>query len=372
MIKNPVLKILLYPVAFLYGMVVSVRNMLYDFKILKKTEFPEHIINVGNLSVGGTGKTPVVEYLVDLLLNEGMNVIVISRGYKRKLGGLTVANKNPDWQIVGDEPAQIKTKFPEAHVVVCADRIKAIKYAKQNLFEKEKKNVIILDDAFQYRKITGTFNILLVDSNNPIYDDYYLPVGYLRDNPSQKSRANIIIFTKCKKDYNAMEKRVMKDKMALLNYQQLFFSRIQYLDLIPAFSSSYVLKLKNISADYHILLVTAIAKPQYLLDFLKQYTQNIVHMKYPDHYEFTDDDIVDIFNRFGKIKTPKRLIITTEKDYMRLKSTKGIDYLKDKPLYYLPIKNAFLSEEETLMFNRQILDYVRKNFTIGQLHQRKN
>jgi len=346
--------------------------MLYDFKILKKTEFQDHIINVGNLSVGGTGKTPVVEYLVELLLNEGMNVIVISRGYKRKLGGLTVATQNPDWQIVGDEPAQIKTKYPQAHVIVCADRIKAVNYAKQNLYVQDKKNVIILDDAYQYRKITGTFNILLVDSNNPIYDDYYLPVGYLRDNPNQKSRANIIIFTKCKKEYNAMEKRVVKDKMALLNYQQLFFSKIKYLDLVPAFSSTFVLKLKNITPDYHILLVTAIARPSYLYEYLANYTPNITHIKFPDHYEFTEDDIVDIYNKFGKIKTPKRLIITTEKDYMRLKSTSGIEHLKDKPVYYLPIKNAFLSEEENLMFNRQILDYVRKNFTIGQLHQRKN
>ena len=365
MIKNRFLKILLYPISFIYGKIISIRNLIYDLKIIKPVDFNAHIINIGNLSVGGTGKTPIVEYIVELLLKEDVNVTVISRGYKRKLGGLTVATKNPKWQIIGDEPTQIKTKFPEINVVVCANRIKAINYTINNLFDKHKKNVIILDDAFQYKKIYGTFNILLIDANIPIYEDYYIPSGTLRDNPSQKSKANIIIFTKCKKDYNSMEKRIFKDKMKLLSFQKLYFSKIKYLDLKPAFSPSFVLKLKNISPAYHILLVTAIANPVYLYNFLKTLTPNITHLKYQDHHEFTENDIIDIYNYFGKIKTPKRLIITTEKDLMRLKTTQGIEFLKDKPVYYLPIKNVFLTEEEKLMFNRQILDYVRKNFTIS-------
>ena len=372
MIKNPILKILLYPFAFLYGMIVSFRNRLYDFRLKKTYEFPDHIINVGNISVGGTGKTPVVEYLIRLLKENGYNVIVISRGYKRKMGGLTVSTEKPDWKIIGDEPAQIKWKFPDVNVIACADRIEAINYAKVNLFAGDKKNVIILDDAYQYRKIKGTFNILLMDVNKMVYDDYYLPVGTLRDSPSQISRANIIMLTKCKKTYNPMEKRVYFDKLRPLNYQKLYFSKIKYNDIVPAFKDSYVLKLKDINEQYHILLVTAIAKPEYLVDFLKTKTPNIVHMKYSDHHEFDIDDIVEINNRFGKIRTPKRLILTTEKDYMRLRTTEGIDYLKDYPVYYLPVENEFLTEEEKELFNKQILDYVRKDYTIGKLHQRKN
>jgi tetraacyldisaccharide 4'-kinase len=369
MIKNPVLKILLNPFAFLYGVIVSFRNMLYDFHLKKTYEFPDHIINVGNLSVGGTGKTPVVEYLIKLLKDNGFNVIVISRGYKRKLGGLTVATENPDWQIIGDEPAQIKWKFPDVNVVVCANRIEAIKYSKENLFVKDKKNVIILDDAYQYRKIIGTFNILLMDINRMVYNNYYLPVGTLRDSPNQIKRANIILLTKCKKELKPMEKRIYVDKLNLLYYQKkAYFSKIKYKDLVPAFKDSYVLKLKNINPDYHILLVTAIAKPEYLVDFLKTKTPNITHIKFSDHHEFDIDDIIEINNRFGKIRTPKRLILTTEKDFMRLRTTEGVDYLKDYPVYYLPIENDFLTEEEKEMFNQQILDYVRKNYTLGKLH----
>jgi len=368
MTNNVLLKILLYPFALLYGTIVSIRNSLYNFKIFKSYEFSDHIINVGNISVGGTGKTPVVEYLVNLLKENGYNVIVISRGYKRKLGGITVANKNSNWEIIGDEPAQIKSKFPDIDIVVCSNRIEAINYAKANLYREDKKNVIILDDAFQYRKISGTFNILLMDINKMVYNDYYLPVGTLRDNPSQVIRSNIIILTKNKKDLNAMEKRVFKDNLHLLNYQRLYFSKIEYEDLVPAFKKSYFLKLKTLNEAYHILLVTAIAKPEYLVDFLKTITPNITHIKYSDHHEFNIDDIVEINNRFSKIRTPKRLILTTEKDFMRLKTTEGIDYLKDYPVYYLPIKNKFMTEEEEKMFNSQILDYVRKNYTIGKLH----
>ncbi len=365
MIENKFLKILFYPIAFLYGIIISIRHKFYDFHIIKSYEFADHIINVGNLSVGGVGKTPMVEYLTEFFLKNNYNVIVISRGYRRKLGGLTVVLPESSWEIAGDEPAQIKQKFPEAHVIVNSNRIEAIKYAKKHFFEKEKRNIIILDDAFQYRKITGTFNILLIDINKMIDEDYYIPVGTLRDNPSQKKKANIIVFTKCQKELSSIEKRTYINRLQLRTYQRPYFSKIIYKDLLPAFSNTYVLKLKNITSDYHILLVTAIAKPQYLISFLQNYTNNIIHIKYADHYEFTENDFIEINNRFNKIKTPKRFILTTEKDYVRMKDSQGVELIKNYPVYYLPIKNDFLTNEEKEMFNKQILAYVNKNFAIS-------
>lgn len=363
------LKILLYPLSWLYGVVVFFRNRLYDLDILKSREFDTPVISIGNITVGGTGKTPHVEYLVNLL-KEKYNVATLSRGYKRKTKGFRLAETVSTAAEVGDEPLQIKNKFPEITVSVCENRVDGVEKLLDSENEKS-PDVILLDDAFQHRRITPGINILLIDYNRQIKEDHLLPAGRLREGAYQIRRANIIIFTKCPDEVTPIMRRILQNDVNLLPYQSLFFTRFEYGKLLPAFNGKQLGKLFYNERQYAMLVVTGIASPEPVYKHLKQYSRTIETLSFPDHYAYKYEDIKAIERKFESIQAEKKIIVTTEKDLMRLRSCESLSDELKSALYYLPIKVQFL-EEEKKSFNKKILNYVGENKSNRELYKRKN
>ena len=350
-------------IAFFYGRVVAIRNKLYDLRLLKSQQFKTHTIVVGNIAVGGTGKTPLIEYLIRLLSDE-FEVAVLSRGYKRKFSGYIEAEEHHTATVLGDEPRQIFLKFPKIKLAVDENRVHGIAQMEKK-FSGKKRPVILLDDAFQHRAVFAGFNILLIDINNLPKNDYYLPLGTLRDNKKQISRANIIIFTKLEQALSPMEKRIFVNNLELKTYQKAYFTKVIYNDLIPIFPRERIFNLNQINQSFSILLVTGIAKSKPIYNFLKNKTQKIIHLEYPDHHLYTKTDVFKIIYTFEQISAAKKLIITTEKDAVRLKDGLFAEQIKKLPIYYLPIEVDVVGEKEKAMFNKEILKYVRANKSIG-------
>jgi tetraacyldisaccharide 4'-kinase len=364
------LKILLYPISLLYGLVVYFRNRMYDLNILKSKEFHVPVISIGNITVGGTGKTPHVEYLVELLKDK-FEIATLSRGYKRKTSGFLYVEPTAAVAEVGDEPLQIKRKFPEITVSVCENRVAG---AEKLIAPSEKKSpdVILLDDAFQHRRITPGINILLIDYNRPIKEDTLLPAGRLREGAAQMRRANIIIFTKCNPgEVTPIMRRILQKEVRLKPYQELFFTTFEYGNIRPVFSG------KELKSDFYkkqnhgILIVTGIAFPSLIPKYLEQFASETNLVQFPDHHAFTSNDIHLILSKFEQLKTEKKIIVTTEKDAVRFSDMADLDEEFKSVLYYLPAKVKFL-DEEGKVFNKKILNYVGENKSNRELHQRKN
>ena len=337
-----IIRILLFPFAILYGLITSFRNFLYDKGILKSLEFTDDtpIIAVGNLSVGGTGKTPMIEYLIRLLSDDFL-VATLSRGYKRKSKGFVLADKNANAEILGDEPFQFYQKFPNIIVAVDADRKNGI----FNLLYQEKiPDVFLLDDAFQHRKVKAGFYILLTAYNDLYADDYILPTGNLRESRTGAKRANIVIVTKCPANLSIDEQKSIQNKLKLSQNQELYFTYIEYDSAI--FSEEKQLQVSDVK-DWDKLLLAGIAKPEPFFKHLKKESDEI--LIFPDHHHFSEKDILEIKN-----KAQNNIIITTEKDYVRLKGQ-----LPKEQLFYLPIKSSFVSQKDD--FNKAITHYVERN-----------
>ncbi|WP_340113739.1 tetraacyldisaccharide 4'-kinase [Maribellus mangrovi] len=361
------LKILLYPLSWLYGIGVLLRNRAYDLNILKSHEFDVPVISIGNITVGGTGKTPHVEYLVSLLKDK-YNVATLSRGYKRKTKGFRLVETTSTAIETGDEPLQIKTKFPEVTVSVCENRVKGVEQLISN--DTSLPDVILLDDAFQHRRISPGINILLIDYNRQIKNDHLLPYGRLREGRYQARRANIIIFTKCPDEVTPIMRRILQNDINLLPYQKLYFTKLEYAKLVPVFGGKRLGKPFYEDKKYSILLLTGIASPKLMSNYLKQFSDQIETITFPDHHDYSAVDLQTIENRFEAIPAGKKIIVTTEKDVMRLKNMELSENLKTQ-LYYLPVKVQFL-EEEKKSFNKKILNYVGENKSNRELHKRKN
>ncbi len=364
------LKIFLYPLSALYGIVIFVRNLLYDWDILKSKEFDVPVISVGNITVGGTGKTPHVEHLIGLL-REKFDVVTLSRGYKRKTSGFRIVEVLSKASEVGDEPLQIKGKFPDTTVAVSESRVKGVGNILGLAGEKS-PDVIILDDAFQHRKIYRGINILLIDYNRPVTADKLLPVGRLRESAGQIRRANIIIFTKCpENEVTPIMKRIIKKDILLKPYQDLFFSTFSYEKIRPVFPES-----KSVTDFYKgkkrsMLVVTGIAFPDPLVEHLEAFSSEIHTMHFPDHHNYSRKNIRQIISRFNQINSPGKIIVTTEKDAMRFREMRDPDEQLINNLYYLPVSVKFLDSEEKI-FNKKILKYVGENKSNRRLYQRKN
>lgn len=331
------LRIILFPFAILYGFITSIRNFLFDIGVLKSTSFPIPVIAVGNLSVGGTGKTPQIEYLIRLL-SENYHVATLSRGYKRKSKGFVLADASTNAETLGDEPFQYYQKFPQITVAVDANRTNGI----QQLLKKENPpEIILLDDAFQHRKVKADLYILLTAYNDLYCDDFMLPTGNLRESRSGANRAEIVIVTKCPETLSEVEKLEIEAKLNLNDNQKLFFTTIRYDHLVYS-------KCKEIPVfDIHKknkLLLAGIAKPEPFYNFLKNDADKI--LTFPDHHHFSESEIDEI-----KSKANQRLIVTTEKDYVRIK-----DDFSPEQLYYLPIQTAFLADEK--IFKETISHFV--------------
>ena len=332
-----ILRKFLLPFSLLYWMITEVRNMLYDFNILRSSSFSTPVITVGNLRVGGTGKTPMIEYLLDFLLPH-YSTATLSRGYGRKTKGFYILKGNETADIPGDEPLQFKIKFPEAIVVVDEERRRGI----NNIINNFSPEVILLDDAFQHRKVKAGLNILLTSYGNLYTSDWILPAGNLRESVKGAKRAEIIVVTKCPPDLSVNEEWDIKKELDISESQQLFFTYIDYnLQIINNKGSLF---LDQISAK-SVLLVTGIANPGSLVDFLKERGINFQHENFPDHYEFSENDI----SGFSKAD----IVLTTEKDYMRLK-----DKFVHPHLYYMPIRFKFARNESK--FENIISKFVNK------------
>ena len=346
----------LRPLSWLYGLGVGFRNFLFETGILKSQTYATPVISVGNITVGGTGKTPHVEYLIRLLKDK-TNLAVLSRGYKRKSSGFVLADNNTTIYDIGDEPFQMKQKFPNITVAVDKKRTRGINRLIKGEAGKD-IDVILLDDAFQHRYVTPGINILLVDYHRLIIYDELLPSGRLREGAGSKNRADIVIITKCPVNMKPMEFRVLTKAMALYPYQQLYFSTYTYEGLERLDGQECTGGLESL-ADKHVLLVTGIASPEQMKLDLQSYAKDIRPLAFADHHQFKEKDIRLINETFSELPSPK-CIVTTEKDAVRLRTVEG---LRDEVLqhfYVLPIRIKLMLDQEK-SFNKHIIDYVRKN-----------
>ena len=357
--------------SWFYGLGVGFRNLLFEMGILKSRSFDVPVISVGNITVGGTGKTPHVEYLIRLLKNK-VHVAVLSRGYKRKSKGFVLSDKNTPMRMIGDEPYQIKQKFPDITVAVDKKRTRGItKLTEEG--DGKKIGVVLLDDAFQHRYVKPGINILLVDYHRLVIYDRLLPAGRLREPVKAKDRADIVIVTKCPKDLKPMEFRVITKAMKLYPYQQLFFSTHDY-DAPKAVYPDLagVDKLSGLDAisSKNILLLTGIASPEQLMHDLQELKLQITPMTFGDHHNFKRKDIEAINETFAQMQEPK-MILTTEKDATRLTVAEGLSDEVKKNLYMLPMRIVIMQDQEE-EFNNKILGYVHKNSRNSILAKRKD
>lgn len=349
----------LYPISFLYGIGVRIRNSLFNWNILKSKTFKLPIICIGNLTVGGTGKTPHTEYILSLLQKD-YHSAVLSRGYKRKTKGYILASSASTAQDIGDEPYQIKQKFPNTAVAVDANRCRGI--SELIKLDKPQIDVILLDDAYQHRYVNAGLNILLTDYNRLICDDKLLPAGYLREPIHEKNRANIVIVTKCPHDIKPIDYNIIGKRLDLYPFQKLYFSTLKYGQLYPIFETENTeqIKLENISTFDNVLLLTGIANPKYLIEEITKHTDKFSCLSYKDHHQFTENDIKNIEHKFNAIAGEEKIIITTEKDAMRLIHNPHLSDKVKAKLYIIPIEIEILQDKQT-DFNKNILDYVRED-----------
>jgi tetraacyldisaccharide 4'-kinase len=337
-------RVLLLPFALVFWVVVYIRNWMYDRNLLRSTTFGLPLICVGNLSVGGTGKSPMVEFLV-LRLKGHFKIATLSRGYKRKTRGYALAGGSTTAIDIGDEPMQFHRKFPDVPVAVGEERIVAI---PQLLHDRPETEVIVLDDAFQHRSIRAGMNILLTDYNNLFTRDFFLPTGDLRDTRSSYKRAQVIIVTKCPPNLELEERQSLLKEIDPLPHQKVFFTFIAY-------GTPYHITrgdLRPLDEQTEVLLVTGIANPRPLKLYLEERSQSYSLMSFSDHHIFSIDDWKEINRRFNAMNMERKMILTTEKDAMRLlKFGQEIDGM---PFYVVPIEHKFLFQEEQVFINEMI------------------
>ena len=338
---------LLFPLSLIYGAFILLRNYLFDKKIFKSAAFNFPVICVGNLALGGTGKTPMVEYLVEQL-KENYTPATLSRGYKRKTKGFAIAGPRTTAIDIGDEPMQFHEKFPGVTVAVGEERIVAI---PQLLQEKPNTDVIILDDAFQHRSVRAGLNILLTEYKNLFTRDLMIPAGDLRDVKQSRKRADIIIITKCPSDLEEAERAAIETEIRLLSGQQIFFTEILYAQPYHLFNG----EVTDFGPATDLLLISGIANPKPMKDFLAAHVHSYDMLRYSDHHIFSSTDLREIKRHFERISSPNKMIVTTEKDGVRLK--KFEDELRELPVFVLPIRQNFLFNGAPA-FNTIVKDYI--------------
>ena len=335
---------------------MSLRNEMFTLRLLSSKEFDLPIISIGNITVGGTGKTPHTEYIADLLRSK-FKVAVLSRGYKRKTRGFYLVDKTSKVSQVGDEPLQIKLKFDELLVAVDANRVRGI---KKLIASTEKPAVILLDDAFQHQYVTPGINILLTDYSRLITKDSLLPYGRLRESASNKSRATIIIVTKCPAEIKPIDERIITKELEIRPYQNLYFSRIKYEPLRPVFGEDITTPISELTEGLAVLMITGIANPASLKEYIKLGSHDIHEMSFPDHHQFTSKDIDRIKTKFDSLSNQKKIIITTEKDMVRFRDLNSVPDMIRQSLYFIPVKISFLNNAGK-EFDKKIFNYVKEN-----------
>lgn len=356
-----VFRLLLFPFSFFYGIAVIFRNWAYDQGIFKSRRFKIPIISVGNLAVGGAGKSPMTEYLVRILKDD-FKLATLSRGYGRRTKGFFKVKTSSIADDVGDEPLQFKKKFPGITVAVCEDRVEGVKELNQH------HEVIILDDAYQHRALRPGLSILLFDFNTLCHFQWLLPSGDLREPLGGRRRADIIVISKSPLQLTAAERQTWIAKVRPFQNQQVFFSSLQYSNLKMLLHPEQEKSLNTIGADTMILLLTGIANPAPLIEHLRLFSSNISHHHYADHHQFSKKNIAKLVKSFKELPGADKLIVTTEKDAQRLTSPQFQELLKTLPVYYLPVE-AVIDPQEAERFNDLIKTYVRKNSVNNRVHK---
>jgi tetraacyldisaccharide 4'-kinase len=350
-----ILSPILIPISWVYGFIVFVRNKLFDLKILRSVKFDIPVISVGNITVGGTGKTPHVEYLLGLLSSDHKTAM-LSRGYKRKTHGFLMANSNTQPRDIGDEPFQILSKFSNITVAVDSHRVNGIEQLKKTISDLQ---AVVLDDAFQHRYVKPRISIALVDYSRPVFKDYLLPFGCLRERMSALRRADIIIVSKVPENAYTDETLVWKKNLKLHAQQPLYFTTYEYSELIPVFNSNIQkMKLNDLENKASaVILVTGIANPKPLAEKIRSLGIEIIQLQYSDHREYTQKDMSDIEKKFLSIENINKIIVTTEKDAVKLRQFKDLTSTIKEKMYYMPIHVKFLygKKEE---FDRRIVEKV--------------
>ncbi len=346
-------QILLYPLSLCYGLIMLIRNLLFDIGVLKSAVFDKPVISIGNLSMGGTGKTPHVEYLIRLL-QDRFFIAALSRGYGRESNGFILASKKSGGKYIGDEPLLYVRKFDQIKVAVDEKRERGIR----NLIEKfPDLGVILLDDAFQHRYVKPGLSILLTDYHNLYCDDHVVPSGRLREFRMGANRADIIIVTKTPRIFSPITRRRIIEDLKIRNNQRIYFSYIQYCDPVPLNENELSVLPQKLS---YILLFTGIADDSTLKEHLERNCTSLTTLNFRDHYQYTIKDLEMIKKRFDDLPTQKKIILTTEKDIMRLKTPDLSTFVKNLPLFYIPIE-VELHGNDKQNFNNEIISYVETN-----------
>ncbi len=352
------LRLFLFPFAIVWFLITEFRNFLFSTRIMRGAQFDRPVICVGNLSTGGTGKTPMIEYLILLAKNNEMKPAVLSRGYGRKIPGFRMVNAKDKVMECGDDPLQIKQKFNDVPVAVCEKRVDGIIH----LIKENKKNVelILLDDAYQHRAVKPSFSILTTSFHSPFFTDFMLPVGNLREMRRNSSRADVVVITKCMDGMTVNDFAFYRRSLARYSKAELFFSKIKYGQPQPVFESV----TKNINLTQNVLLVTGIANAKPLVAHLSSIC-NCKHLSFGDHHHFTSDDMVKINENFGSFANGDKIILTTEKDAVRIRngSEEVKTKLKNSPFYFIPMEMEIMDDDQNQRkekFDQLILEHVRK------------
>jgi len=342
-------RILLYPLSVVYRVVIAVRNTLFDGGILKSKKFPIWVISVGNLSVGGTGKSPHIEYLLRLLgkLPEYKNLkfspehtAILSRGYGRNTSGFLEVTENSTAQEVGDEPMQMRWKFKDVHIAVDENRVKGI----NKLLEINKDiNLVLLDDAFQHRYVKSSLSILLTNFHRPFYEDSMMPTGTLREPKGGYRRADIIIVTRTPYDLLDVEKKMIVKKINPYPHQKVFFSSVIYQEMTPVYDAALI--GKRITKDTTVVLLTGIANANDFRKHVQKAAKEVIHINYPDHHWYSLVEIMKMIDIFNNIQSEDKIILTTEKDAARLHQASITEHLEKLPVFYTPIQVKVKDEE---------------------------
>lgn len=334
--RNKILTYILTPLSWIYGGIVAIRNWMFNVGILKEEKFDVPIVSIGNITVGGTGKTPHTEYVIDMLSSE-YNTAVLSRGYKRKTRGFILANSHSTPESIGDEPLQIYNKFgSRVKVAVCESRKKGIRELLKQYPDLE---LIVLDDAFQHRYVKPKVSVLLMDYNRPIYEDHLLPLGRLRESAHQINRADMVIVTKCPQDLTPLNIRLIDNTLDLMSFQKLYFSRYIQGELLPVFPEDrpYNVSLEMLTGNDTVLLLTGIANPRGFIRYFKSYPFKVKVCHFSDHHNFSRSDLENLEKIFTSMPGERKIILTTEKDAVRLSYNPYYPNKLKASTFYMPI-----------------------------------
>ena len=345
MARNKLISYLvLYPVSLCYGLGVAVRNWMFNHGLLAQQEYDIPVVSVGNIAMGGTGKTPHTEYIVDALRSR-FKMAVLSRGYKRHSKGFVLADKHSTVDDLGDEPLQMYRKFGRnVTVAVCESRVEGI----DSLLENDPKiNMVVLDDAFQHRYVKPMVSIVLTDYNRPVYTDSLLPFGKLREPMSAINRADIVIVTKCPSDIRPMDTRLVKQHLNLYPYQKLFFSTLEYKQPVALFpdKAKPCPDLGTLRPDDMVLSLTGIENPRPFVKYLRRYKAKVKIKRFADHHHFTANDLEAVSAKFEGMTAKRKIILTTEKDAMRLMSHPDFPEHLKPYIYYIPVKVKIIEND---------------------------